>query len=197
MDRAAKIVIDGIDFSKLNDRADFGKGFYVTDSYSLAENTAKLRYHQEKLKNGSAYPPVVMRIKVNCSDIDKYNIKEFYGETDLWKRFVCTNRWNKQILEHFPQYDNNFDLKYDIIIGLTADGRIKNIDNLIRMVSYCLSNDFLKNINPFLTSYKDKKTNKLMETKSYQISFHNIRFIESCIRFMDYDILMIRREDGL
>lgn len=47
MDRAANIVLDGIDFSKLNDRADFGKGFYVTDSYALAENTAKLRYHQE------------------------------------------------------------------------------------------------------------------------------------------------------
>lgn len=26
MDRAANIVVDGIDFSKLNDRADFGKG---------------------------------------------------------------------------------------------------------------------------------------------------------------------------
>ncbi len=197
MDRAAKIVVDGIDFSKLNDRADFGKGFYVTDSYSLAENTAKLRYHQEKLQNGSAYPPVVMRIKVNCSDITKYNIKEFYGETDVWKRFICTNRWNRQILNLFPTYDNNFDLKYDIVIGLTADGRIKNIDSLIRLDSYSLSDDFLKNINPFVTYYKDKTTNQLKETKSYQISFHNIRFIKSCIRFMDYDILLVRKEDGL
>lgn len=197
MNRAANIVLDGIDFSKLNDRADFGKGFYVTDSYALAENTAKLRYHQEKLRDGTAYPPVVMRIKVNCTNIDKYIIKEFYGETDIWKRFVCTNRWNRQVLKKFPEYDNNYDLKYDIIIGLTADGKMKNIDNLIRLDSYSLSNSFLKNINPYLTYYKDKTTNSLKETKSYQISFHNMCFIKSCIRFMDYDILLVRKEDGL
>ena len=197
MDRAAKIVLDGIDFTKLNDRADFGKGFYVTDSYALAENTARLRYHQEKLRNGSAYPPVVMRIKVSYLNAGNYKIKEFYGETDIWKRFVCTNRWNKQVLKKYPEYDNNFDLRYDIIIGLTADGKMKNIDNLVLLDSYNLSNDFLKNINPFLTHYKDKTTKKLTETKAYQISFHNMDFIKSCIRFMDYDIILARKEDGL
>lgn len=197
MDRAANIVIDGIDFNKLNDRADFGKGFYVTDSYTLAENTARLRYHQEKQKNGKAYPPVVMRIKVVNTNLQSYNIKEFYGETDIWKKFVCTNRWNRQVLNIFPTYDNNYDLKYDIIIGLTADGKMKNIDRLIRLDSYKLSNEFLKNINPYITYYKDKINHKLTPTKSYQISFHNIHFIKSCIRFMDYDIILVGKEDGL
>ena len=197
MDRASSIVIDGIDFNKLNDRADFGKGFYVTDSYALAENTAKLRYHQEKQRNGSAYPPVVMKIKVKYKDACKCNIKEFYGETEAWKRFVCTNRWNKQVLEKFPNYDNNYDLKYDIIIGLIADGRMKNIDSLVRLDSYKLSSEFLRNINPYKTHYKDKNTNRLRETKAYQISFHNINFIKSCIRFMDYDIIILGKEDGL
>lgn len=197
MDRAANIVIDGIDFNKLNDRADFGKGFYATDSYALAENTARLRYHQEKLRNGSSYPPVVMRIKVISRDIQAYNIKEFYGETDIWKKFICTNRWNQQVLGKFPHYDNNYDLKYDIIIGLTADGKMKNIDRLLRLDSYRLSKEFLKNISPYVTYYKDRNCNKLKPTKAYQISFHNVHFINTCIRFMDYDIILIGKEDGL
>ena len=49
MDRAANIMLDGIDFNKLNDRADFGKGFYLTDSYALAEYTALTRYNQEDM----------------------------------------------------------------------------------------------------------------------------------------------------
>lgn len=72
---------------------------------------------------------------------------------------------------------------------------MKNIDNLLRLDSYSLSSNFLKNISPFLTYYKDKSTNKLQETKSYQISFHNAQLIKSCIRFMDYDILLVRKED--
>ena len=197
MDRAANIIVDGIDFGKLNDRADFGRGFYVTDSYALAKNTARLRYHQEKQRNGTSYPPVVMKIKIKYEDTYKYHIKEFYGATEEWKRFVCTNRWNKQVLEKFPHYDNNYDLKYDIVIGLTADGKMRNIESLIRSDDYKLSHDFLKNIYPYITHYKDKTTNILRETRAYQISFHNSVFIKSCIRFMDYDIIILGKEDGL
>ena len=52
MDRAACIYDVGIDFNKLGDKADFGKGFYLTDSYALAEKTARLRYNQEVMSKG-------------------------------------------------------------------------------------------------------------------------------------------------
>ena len=103
MDRAANIILDGVDFNKLNYKADFGKGFYVTDSYALAKNTALTRYNQEKQANTTAYPPVVIRLKVKCLNISMYNIKEFYGEDNTWKRFVCCNRWYDKVINSSPK----------------------------------------------------------------------------------------------
>lgn len=198
MDRAANIMLDGIDFEKFNQRADFGKGLYLTDSYALAEKTAITRFTEEKQSNGSAYPPVVIRTKIKCSDLSKYNIKEFYGEDKAWKRFVCCNRWYENVIEHNPTEDNNTDLKYDIIIGLTADGKMGKLGRLIKEDNYNLSDKFIKFLNPFRTEYtkfingKPKK----FETKGYQISLHNKQFIDSCVRFIDYDIILIKKEDG-
>lgn len=92
MDRAENIINNGIDFNKLNIHADFGKGFYVTDSYALAKNTAFLRYRQELLKNTNASIPVVLKLKLQNADYSKWKIKEFKGENLEWKKFVCTNR---------------------------------------------------------------------------------------------------------
>ncbi len=198
MDRAANILIDGFDFSKLNDRADFGKGFYVTDSYALAEHTAITRYNQEKQEKGSAYPPVVIKIKVVCNNITDYAIKEFYGETLIWKRFICCNRWFDKVKQIYPLCDHNTDQRYDIIVGLTADGKISKLNRLIKKDEYKLSDEFVNNVKPFVTTYS-KTTNgkrQIFETKAYQISFHNEKFIKSCIRYKGYDIILIEKEDG-
>lgn len=64
MDRAENIINSGINFEKLNIHADFGKGFYVTDSYALAKNTALLRYKQELFKNSNVSAPVVLKLKL-------------------------------------------------------------------------------------------------------------------------------------
>lgn len=197
MDRAANIVIDGIDFSKLNDRVDFGKGFYITDSYALAKHTAITRYNQEVMQNKHAYPPVVLRVKISCEDLSKYNIKEFYGEDILWKRFVCCNRWYKDIIKNYPDVDNNIDSRYDIVIGLTADGKISKLNKLIKTDKYGLSDEFVSQIRPFKTNYTKliNNTLRVFDTKAYQISIHNKELIKHCIKFKDYDII-IRKEDG-
>lgn len=198
MDRAANILLEGFDFNKLNDRADFGKGFYVTDSYALAKHTAITRYNQEKQSNGTAYPPVVIRIKVVCNNIMDYNIKEFYGETLIWKRFVCCNRWFHKIKQINPLCDHNTDQRYDIVIGLTADGKISKLNKLIKKDKYKLSDEFVNNVKPFITTYSKIINNKreIYETKAYQISFHNVDFIRSCIRYKGYDIILMEKEDG-
>ena len=198
MNRAANIILDGVDFDKFNPRADFGKGFYLTDSYALAKNTALTRFHEEKQTNGSAFPPVVIRIKINCSDFSKYNVKEFYGEDVSWKRFVCCNRWFDKVIERNPNADNNIDSRYDIIIGLTADGKMGRLGRLIKKDNYNLSDDFVNYLTPFKTSYTQIIDGKLFkrETKAYQISIHNKQFIDSCIKCKSYDIIQLEKEDG-
>lgn len=197
MDRAANIILDGVDFNKLNERADFGKGFYLTDSYALARNTALTRYNEEKQTTGSSYPPVVIRLKVKCLNLSEYKIKEFYGENNNWKRFVCCNRWYNDIILHNPDADNNIDARYDIIIGLTADGKMGQLGRLLKQDNYALSNNFIKSIKPFITKYQriiNKKVH-VYQTKAYQISFHNENFINTCIKYVDYDIIQMK-EDG-
>lgn len=198
MDRAASIVYDGINFDKLNDRADFGKGFYLTDSYALAKDTALTRYNQVKQSTGSAYPPVVLRVKVNCNSLSDYKIKEFLGESDEWKKFVCCNRWYKEISKFNPLCEHNTNLEYDIVIGLTADGKINTLDRLIKEDNYKLSDDFIKKIKPYITIYSKitNGKNKKNTAKAYQISFHNPSFIKSCIKYKSYDIIRLEKEDG-
>ena len=197
MDRAANIILDGIDFDKLNDRADFGKGFYLTDSYALAKDTALTRYYQEKQSCGSAYPPVVISVKINCKNITNYNVREFYGDCKEWKKFICCNRWYNRIKNINPICENNIDLRYDIVIGLTADGKINILNKLIKKNNYCLTDSFLKKIVPYVTTYSKIIDGKRKDyyTKAYQISIHNKNFIKHCVKYKNYDIIRLGKED--
>lgn len=197
MDRAESIRETGIDFTKLGDKADFAKGFYLTDSYALAENTAILRYNQESMVKDNPAIPVVMKFKLNKCNLEELTIKEFYGASDEWRRFICTNRWYDKILKRYPDYDHNIDRKYDIVIGLTADGKMRNVNTILKRNNYILTEDFLKNINPLMNSYFKYVNGKriVKRTKSYQISIHNEEFLRSCIRYKGYDIIRLEKED--
>lgn len=199
MDRANNIIENGVDFSKFNSRADFAKGFYLTDSYALAKRTALSRHSQELMKHKNVSSSVIMKFSVQINKFDKeLSIKEFIGETLEWKKFVCTNRWYKKVLEYNPAFDNNIDSKYDIVIGLTADGKLANINKLIKEDKYNLSEEFLKNINPLLSEYStfSNGRKKMHKTKSYQISFHNEEFVKQCLIYKDYDIIRDEKEGG-
>lgn len=199
--RADNIIENGVDFTKLNDVADFGKGFYLTDSYALAKDTALTRYHQEIQSVGkeNASIPVVMRIKLKNRHIlrSDYSIKEFYGESIEWKKFICANRW-KEVLVKNDNITHNLDLKYDIVIGLTADGKMSVLKKLLRENHFTLSDYFLKHLKPYITIYTKMIGNKLKDitTKAYQISLHNQEIINSCVTYKDYDIIILEKEDG-
>lgn len=197
MNRAENIINNGIDFGKLNIHADFGKGFYVTDSYALAKNTALLRYKQELFKNSNVSAPVVLKLKLQNADYSKWEIKEFKGENLEWKKFICTNRWYEKVLNKHPDYDHNTNSQYDIVLGLTADGIMSDIGIKIKEDHYDLSTSFLKVIRPFKTTYMKTIWGQSVpfETKAYQISFHNKDFIDSCIRYKGYDILTIDEKE--
>lgn len=199
MDRANNIINNGIDFNKLNNRADFGKGFYLTDSYALAKNTAKLRYEQDVMKYGAEETavPVVMRFFLRKSKLEGCNIKEFKSDEQEWKEFVCCNRWYEKLNEGYPDYDNNVDKKYDVVIGLTADGNIGRLDRWLRTNNYVLSEEFWKKVKPLKTFFpKIINGRKIIKhTVAYQISFHNQEIINSCIKYIDYDIISTK-EDG-
>ena len=197
MDRAANIIIDGIDYTKLNDRADFGKGFYTTDSYALAKTTAITRYYEALQSSNNAYLPVVIKLKIVRKNILNYKIKEFYGDSLEWKRFICCDRWYNEVIKRHPEYDNNYHGKYDIVIGLTADGNLGKLGKLIKEDEYNLSNDCIKSLKPFITSFIKQIGNKTVKqnTKAYQISFHNKKLISDYIKFKDYNIIFLDKED--
>lgn len=197
LDRALDIQIHGFDFSKLNSRADFGKGFYLTDSYALAETTAKTRYYQTIQETGSSSAPTVLKVKINCRNLVDYKIKEFYGESIEWKRFICTNRWANQVLEFHPEYDNNIDAKYDIVLGLTADGKLGNFNRLLAQDGYELSAHVIQVLKPFTVAYyKPNNMSQKKITKAYQISLHNENFIKHCIKYKGCAIIEMDKEDG-
>lgn len=99
-------------------------------------------------------------------------------------------------MEYNPAFYNNIDSKYDIVIGLTADGKLANINKLIKEDKYNLSEEFLKNINPLLSEYStfSNGRKKMHKTKSYQISFHNEEFVKQCLIYKDYDIIRDEKE---
>lgn len=196
LDRALDIQIHGFDFSKLNSRADFGKGFYLTDSYALAETTATTRYYQAIQETGNASAPTVLKVKISCRNLANYKIKEFYGESVEWKRFVCTNRWANKVLKVHPEYDNNVDAKYDIVLGLTADGKFNNFNNLLAQDGYELSTGVIQTLKPFTVSYsKPNNISQKKITKAYQISLHNENFIKHCIKYKGCAIIETDKED--
>lgn len=135
---------------------------------------------------------------MKCNELEKYHIKEFYGEDVSWKRFICCNRWYDGVISHNPNEDNNIDLRYDIVIGLTADGKMGQLGRLIKRDNYMFSDEFLKYLTPFRTKYSKIVNNKqkVFHTKAYQISIHNKIFLDSCIKYNGYDIIRIENEDG-
>lgn len=199
--RADNIIENGIDFAKLNDIADFGKGFYLTDSYALAQDTAITRFIQEiqLIGKDNASIPVVMRIKIKQSNSlrSKYSVKEFYGESIEWKKFICANRW-KEVLTADENLIHNQDLKYDIVIGLTADGKMPIMKKILKQDNFFITDDILGKLRPYITRYSKMIGNKIKHftTKAYQISLHNQDLIKTCVVYKDYDIIRLKKEDG-
>ena len=103
-------LIDNIDVSMCKPYKDFGKGFYVTRTYShaasLAERNKRLELERFK-RRCEAY---VYTYELDVEMLNRFNVKEF-AEADIeWMQFVLDNRRSRERAH-----------EYDIVIGPTAD----------------------------------------------------------------------------
>ena len=91
---ALDIKTNGIDLSKSKKYLDFGKGFYVTPDYKMAENMAR-RVAMRYLRNAGIQMPAV--ITFEYSENSDLSIKKFEDEDIEWAKFVLRNRVTKEI----------------------------------------------------------------------------------------------------
>lgn len=131
LSHAMDISNNGINLNKGNTYLDFGKGFYVTPDYEMAKNMAiRVAEFERRKKNVKTVFPVI--ITFEYKENDDFNYKKFEYEDIEWAKFIMANRVLPEIGNKLDLNDNNYDLKYDIIIGGTADGSVAGIASNLR-----------------------------------------------------------------
>lgn len=105
----SNITINHIDLSLSKPDKDFGRGFYLTDIKSQAEDMAVRRYRVMGVGE-----PVVTSFLFDESllESDALKVKTFGEASEEWAEFILSNRHSSR---------NGFKHNYDIIIGPIAD----------------------------------------------------------------------------
>lgn len=108
----SNIDIADIDLMKSKPNKDFGRGFYLTESLSQAQDMAQIKTNQ--LGYGS---PIVMTYELNeqCLIDGSMSVKRFVDYSEEWAQFILANRNNPT-----PECVHT----YDIVIGPIADDRV-------------------------------------------------------------------------
>lgn len=167
---------NGIDLSRSKRYLDFGRGFYTTPDYEMAKNMAYRALECETRKRkGTNYFPAIISFEYQYNPLLIY--RQFEYEDIEWAKFILSNRLPINISEKLGLMEHNFDQKYDIIIGGTADGSVADIASRLRFgqlkpQEYCINlSDFLKR-----------------DGSSYgkQIVFCSEKAL-SCIKYIKYD----------
>ncbi len=175
---ANAIVNNGIDFKKSMKSTDNGIGFYTTPSFEFAKNRAIMMSKQRSFAGETVLPAVVKMTFNDNAQYDDYSVKTFDGTNNEWKYFVAANRLGvkkvKKLSEIFAQYDNNLDLKYDIVKDETADSEIGMIINRIKFSS--LSNEDIVSLIESVDIGR-------VSVWANQISFHTKRSIDCLSQF--------------
>jgi hypothetical protein len=152
----SNIIIQNIDLNKCRPYKDFGKGFYCTTIRSQAELMAK---RVAAIYGGT---PTVMELSMS-DDIFKDEdliIKEFEMPSKEWALFVLNNR--NRSFDEFHSKDNNYDCKYDMVVGPVADDALA-----------LLFRSFSNGLIDIDILVKDMKFKKFTN----QYSFHSVKAI--------------------
>ena len=171
---AVDIYNNGIDLKKSKPYLDFGQGFYTTDNFEMARNMARRisarELRQKDIEN--AFPAV---ITFEYKEVPGLNYKKFEYEDIEWARFIMANRITPEIAAKLGLKDSNVDLKYDIVIGGTADGEIASIASDLRY-GRLQAEYYNLQLSDFLKS----------DGSSYgkQIAFHTQKAL-SCIEYVE------------
>jgi hypothetical protein len=93
---------------------DFGRGFYLTTSFTQAENWAR----RKTVRIDKGHPTVsVYDFPDTITEQENLTVKQFFKADAEWLNFVVANR-----------NEENMHEKYDIVIGPVAD------DSVIRLI---------------------------------------------------------------
>lgn len=175
---ALNICENGIDLTKSKNFLDFGKGFYTTSDYNMAKNMAfRVSLHKEKIMGVKKVFPTV--ISFEYEENVELNYKIFKQENIDWAKFVLANRLTTNIAHELGLTDNNYDFKYDIIMGGTADGNIATIASNLRY-GRMKADEYILNLSDFL-----KENGSSYGT---QIVFCTLKSL-GCIKYKKCDII--------
>lgn len=140
------------DLTILNNRTDFGKGFYTTTDLEQAKKWAKIK--KKRLDKISQNKENKRYVNIyNFENNDVLNILNFENATEEWLKFVFMNRQSNELAH-----------QYDIVIGPVAD------DNLYQVLT-----GYEDGIYDVEETVKRLKTYLL----SNQISFHTLKALET------------------
>lgn len=106
----SNVEFDTINLLKSKPNKDFGRGFYLSDSYSQALEMAETKVDQ--LEWGS---PVVMAYELDETGFDLLRILRFEGYSEEWAKFILMNRNNP---------NKNAAHDYDVVIGPIANDNV-------------------------------------------------------------------------
>jgi len=113
-------IIDTIDVARGRPYKDFGRGFYVTESFDHAKNLALRNKYLEQDRSRNTCSAYVYTYILDMEKTRNFTIKQFDIADLDWMHFVLSNRSVR---------DKNHD--YDIVIGPTA-----NDDTSVVLKSY-------------------------------------------------------------
>ena len=173
LDRYAdSIKRDGIILSKSKKFLDFGPGFYLTEDYNFACETAKRRSFKNNQfpKNEKSFPAVI-KLKYNPS-ICCFS-RQFLSPDKEWGTFIYNNRHKneKALICNLGLCLHNRAGIYDIVSGPIADGNvIAYFDTkVIGMTETILNNISPKKDDPFQVSFHTETAITALEFLSYNI----------------------------
>lgn len=162
---SAKSIIEGILLEKSRDLTDFGKGFYTTPDI----NTAKIWASRKAF--GENRNPAIVEFYFNekeCKNIIKsfipLNKMSPYKLKIDWAQFIINNRCGEKYSNIFNNYDNNIDLKYQIVCGKIADGNVTQITTQCKNEKRIINSQEVDNI--------------LKDDYAIQYSFHSVKSID-------------------
>lgn len=115
--------------AKCSPHKDFGRGFYLSDSFDVARRTALRTVRQRGGK------PVVIVFEVDETALRELSFKRFsHPGNRIWAKFVLANRNPKLKAD-----DHNRDHRYDWVVGPIADDGLAFLFKMFERGYYTLS----------------------------------------------------------
>ena len=174
LEAAKSIEVDGVLLRKGKQHTDFGKGFYVTEHYEYASQTAR-RKARKSLMKGQALIPVIVKFEYDAVS-GAYMEQSFVSENLEWLQFVVNNRNGQEYVSKVGSSFHNLGFQYDIVSGRVADQDIIFVADEIKKTNRFVNKNDLKNV-----VYHNKPN-------ATQISFHTPRSLKT-LKYLGYEIL--------